>query len=196
MLNVEPRNWVQLQKGRVPKSWQSCGDCQSCGPVLLPGTHRNHGVLSECPWCSIRNAGYRIPTVEYVAMRLRTSWTQLPVYLSTRSKQPTTPYIAPDDRQGTKLICNDVFNDDHATKSESAPSPVNEIPHHPHDTRWIEKMLSHINNASQRNALYNNYGKVFQAAWDAEPNIIRKDGVARFAANCDLRDRVKAMKYL
>ncbi len=85
----------------------------------------------------------------------------------------------------------------HATPGDLAPvsevGHIREVPHHPLDTVWIEAQVQRFEHPVVRSAVRRRYGAVYQAAFDAEPNEIRKDGKARFAANSDLREQVETV---
>lgn len=65
---------------------------------------------------------------------------------------------------------------------------VEEIPHFPLDRVWIEKQIARFSDPRRRSDLRRRYGEVYQAAFDAEPVVHRREGQARFAANTDLRE--------
>ena len=68
---------------------------------------------------------------------------------------------------------------------------IREVPHFSLDRSWIESQVGRCPDPRQRSALRRCYGEVYQAAFDAEPVVHRKEGRARFAANTDLRELVE-----
>ncbi len=95
---LDPVAVARLRVGRVPIDWLSGGYCVQCGPVLLPGKRQDYGELPTCPWCLVRQAGERIPGVNFVRARLRECWPQLPEYF--RVARPTS-VRSPDFERST-----------------------------------------------------------------------------------------------
>ena len=100
---LDPSSVARLRAGRVPVDWLSCGYCAQCGPVLLPEAGRDYGELPTCPWCLVRQAGGRLPSLGFVRARLRERWPRLPAYFATpasadaasRSPAPAAPKPPP-----------------------------------------------------------------------------------------------------
>lgn len=61
---------------------------------------------------------------------------------------------------------------------------------HQHDIKWIREQLSKLPVASQQVAR-DGYERVFTESYHAEPNEMRKENAARFAANTRLRQFVE-----
>ena len=93
---LDPVSVARLRAGRVPVDWLSCGDCAQCGPVLLPGVGQDHGELPTCPWCLVRQAGGRIPGVDFVRARPRERWPRPPAYFANARPTPTAPAFTRD----------------------------------------------------------------------------------------------------
>lgn len=66
--------------------------------------------------------------------------------------------------------------------------------HHPHDEKWLNQKLSACRNNVERAKICKAYSDCYKAAYDNEPVEQKKDGKARFAANCRLRIYI-AKKY-
>ncbi len=58
--------------------------------------------------------------------------------------------------------------------------------HHPHDKRWIKSMLERLP-VGIRATICDAYGEAYDAAYEAESVMQKKDGAARRAANARLR---------
>lgn len=201
---LDPASVARLRAGRVPVDWLSCGYCAQCGPVLLPGRRQDYGELPTCPWCLVRQAVQRIPSVNFVRARLREHWPRLPAYFATARPTPDRPSCpSPDQSAATTLatpVEASVSQEDARIDPalDSAPIPdedsvghVQEVPHFLLDRVWIESQVGRCPDPRQRSALRRRYGEVYQAVFDAEPVAHRKEGRARFAANTDLRELVE-----
>jgi len=72
--------------------------------VLLPGRRQDYGELPTCPWCLVRQAVQRIPSVNFVRARLREHWPRLPAYFATARPTPDRPSRpSPDQSAATTL---------------------------------------------------------------------------------------------
>jgi len=211
---LDPQAVVRLQQGRVPVTWQSRGPCAQCGLVLLPGDRRDYGDLPECPWCLVRQRGGRLPSVAFVRARL-SEW-GMPVsatgrpscHAATVSGEPVTSSFnaVPARRvRADPSSCGDAEgnpDDPHANDPLASPpdegliGSIDDVPHHPLETGWIEAQRATVSDPVQRVAWRQRYGAVYQAAFDAEPDPIRQEGRARFVAHTDLRERLAALAKL
>ena len=88
---LDPSSVARLRAGRVPVNWLSCGYCAQCGPVLLPEAGWDYGELPTCPWCLVRQAGGRLPSLGFVRARLRERWVRLPAYFATPASACAAP---------------------------------------------------------------------------------------------------------
>lgn len=220
---LDPAAVARLRAGRLPVDWFSIGHCRACGPVLLPGQGRDYGELPECPWCLVRQQGGRLPSLAFVQARWHEDRARrapavdravTPVNALTlhpgegkalEPPQPDLPVGSPQP-DGDASAAFGVHRPEpmpvlsptaHATPGDLAPvsevGHIREVPHHPLDTVWIEAQVQRFEHPVVRSAVRRRYGAVYQAAFDAEPNEIRKDGKARFAANSDLREQVETV---
>lgn len=199
---------ARLRAGKVPATWLSCGFCRRCGPVLLPGAGQDYGELPQSPWCLVRRGGLAIPAAAFVRARLRERWPRLPDYFGTdrpdRSPGGARPRRVrqgrrPGGRAGRASpnpappgALAGVAAAGRGSDPEDAVGHIGEVPHHPADAAWIEGLLSRVPDPVRRSGLRRRYGAVYRAALEAEPSAIRKEGRARFAANSDLRDEMRA----
>lgn len=183
---LDPGAVAGLLAGKVPGKWRSGGVCRSCGPVLLPGDGLDYGALPECPWCLVRQSGRPIPSAEFVRARLR----------ERRPRPPGAPMAwgAPEIRAARAPVrCPEgvrVRVTSPAAGGEEAVGHIGEVPHHPLDAGWIEAQLARLDDPLRRSRLRRRYGEVYRAAWEAEPDPVRKEGRARFEANSGLREQV------
>lgn len=172
---LDPEAVARLRAGRIPKAWRASGLCRHCGPVLLPGEHTDFGYRERCPWCPVRERGGHLPTPRLVARLLAEAGTRLAHYLWRYQNAPTSA-------------------EDAATIGAPAPPPealsLDEVDHHPHDRAWIEHVLERVP-VDERGGLRYRYGELYRRRFTAEPDPIRREGVARYAANSWLRETVE-----
>ena len=66
------------------------------------------------------------------------------------------------------------------------------MPEHMHDDdrQWVFAQLCRCSDMPERRKVCEAYSRVYSAAHDAEPNEVRKDGMARRAANTRLREYI------
>lgn len=183
---LDPRAVAKLLGGKVPAKWQSGGRCRSCGPVLLPGEGLDYGELPECPWCLVRQSGRPIPAPEFVRARLRERRPRPPDYFKAWGAPENRAARAPEGcPEGVLVRARSP-----AAGGEEPIGHIGEVPHHPLDAGWIEAQLARLDDPLRRSRLRRRYGEVYRAAWEAEPDPVRKEGRARFEANSGLREQV------
>ena len=207
---LDPAAVARLLGGRVPAGWLSCGYCQQCGPVLLPGARKDYGVLPTCPWCLVRQRGQSIPSIGFVRSRLREQWLRLPAYFKTAPPALISPVIndtavgveardqpdvswAESALNAPSVECAAGVEDVVTPPVEDVIGHITEVAHHPLDADWAETQLAQLHDPRQRVALRRRYGEIYQATFEAEPNVIRKEGRARYAANTWLREAVERL---
>lgn len=207
---LDPAAVARLLRGRVPADWLGCGYCEQCGLVLLPGVCKDYGVLPTCPWCLVRQQGQSIPSMGFVQARLQEQWPRLPAYFKTTPSALISPMINDTavnvevrdqpDASGAESALNAPSVACAAGMEDVVDSPVDgvvghirEVAHHPLDAAWAETQLAQLHDPRQRVALRRRYGEVYQAAFEAEPKAIRKEGRARHAANTALREAVEQL---
>ena len=61
---VDPNHVEQMSQGVVPNHYTRVVTCRQCGPTWsyeLVMSADERGVVPECPWCQVREAGLAIP---------------------------------------------------------------------------------------------------------------------------------------